>query len=241
MRIAVLTDIHGNLEALQAVFKDLDRLSIHTILCLGDLIGYGPDPDAVVLAVRDRGIRSVIGNHELATIDPSHLKWFNPPARDSLRKTAGLLSDASMAFIASLKPSLTAHNCRFVHGFPLDSVSTYAFAVTNNRICKTFMEMPEKVCFIGHTHLLEIIDYDGRDITRGTFFEGITQLSPARQYIINIGSVGQPRDNNHDAKYVIYDTDEMTLELRHVSYDILAVVQKIKAAGLPEVHANRLL
>jgi predicted phosphodiesterase len=240
MRIAVLSDIHGNHEALQAVYEDLDRYDINALFCLGDLIGYGPDPNAVILSIRDRGIDTVMGNHELATIDPSHLRWFNPPARESLKLTAGMLSAASLAFIANLKSSRVWDGCRFVHGFPLDSVKTYAFAVTNKRICNTFKEMAERVCFIGHTHLLEIIDYDGQKLLRTPLSEGITQLLPDHQYIVNIGSVGQPRDGNHDAKYVIYDTEKLTLELRYIAYDIHAVMKKIRAAGLPEIHAERL-
>lgn len=240
MRIAVLSDIHGNHDALGAVFEDLDHSDINTVFCLGDLIGYGPDPDPVVLSVRERGIETVLGNHELGVIAPMHLKWFNPPARDSLKKTAAMLSEASLAFISGLKPSLVASGCRFVHGFPLDSVKTYAFAVTSSHICNTFKEMAEKVCFIGHTHLLEIIDFSSRGLLRAPLSEGITQLSSDRQYIVNVGSVGQPRDGNHDAKYVIYDTEQLTVELRHIAYDIDAVIKKIRLAGLPEVHAERL-
>jgi diadenosine tetraphosphatase ApaH/serine/threonine PP2A family protein phosphatase len=127
-----------------------------------------------------------------------------------------------------------------VHGFPLDSVTTYAFAVTDKRIRSTLKTMPEKICFIGHTHLLEIIDYDDPELLRAPLHKGITQLSSDSQYIVNIGSVGQPRDGNHDAKYVIYDTENLTVELRHIVYDIQAVMKKIRAAGLPEIHAERL-
>jgi predicted phosphodiesterase len=240
MRIAVLSDVHGNLDALRAVFEDLDQAGIETVFCLGDLIGYGPEPDAVVLAVRDREIQTVMGNHELGIIDPVQIKWFNPPARESLKITAGMLSKTSLAFITNLEPSRVAVNCRFVHGFPLDSVKTYAFAVTDNRICNTFKTMPEKICFIGHTHLLEIMDYSDRELLRSPLPEGITQLSSDSQYIINIGSVGQPRDGNHDAKYIIFDTEKLTVELRYIAYDIQAVMKKIRAAGLPETHAERL-
>jgi predicted phosphodiesterase len=240
MRIGVISDIHGNHEALQAVLEDLDRHEIHSIFCLGDLIGYGPAPDAVTLAIRDREIETVMGNHELGTMDPSHMRWFNPPARESLKITAGMLSKASLDFIATLKPSRVRFGCRFVHGFPLDSVNTYAFAVTDNRVTHTFKAMKENLCFIGHTHLLEIIDFDGQNLSRSPLLKGITRLSSDRKYIVNIGSVGQPRDGNHDAKYVIYDTEKLTVELRYIAYDIQAVMQKIRAAGLPEIHAERL-
>jgi diadenosine tetraphosphatase ApaH/serine/threonine PP2A family protein phosphatase len=122
----------------------------------------------------------------------------------------------------------------------LDSVKTYAFAVTDNRMCNTFKSMTEKICFIGHTHLLEIIHYDGQRLSRSPLSEGITRLSSDHQYIVNIGSVGQPRDGNHDAKYVIFDTEQLTVDLRYIAYDIEAVMQKIRAAGLPGVHAERL-
>ncbi len=101
--------------------------------------------------------------------------------------------------------------------------------------------MTQRICFVGHTHLLELIRYGNDSFQREPLSEGVTRLANDWQYIVNIGSVGQPRDGNHDAKYVIYDTQAMTIELRLIAYDINAVVRKIKAAGLPEANALRLM
>lgn len=241
MRIAVISDIHGNYEAFDAVVKDIERAGIETIVCLGDMVGYGPDSDKVTLAIRDRGIPTILGNHELAMIDPGHMKWFNPTARESLKKTAEMLSDDAMAYLAGLTAFWVDWGCRFVHGFPPDAISTYVFTLSDEEIVKTFEEFNEDVCFIGHTHLLEIIDHDGPDLVRAPLPRGITRLAATHRYIINIGSVGQPRDGNSDAKYILWDTEKRAIELRHIPYDIDAVVAKIKAVGLPEAHAYRLM
>jgi predicted phosphodiesterase len=241
MRIAVMSDIHANFEALEAVFQDQEKCYIDAVFCLGDLIGYGPDPDKVVLTIRDRKIDTVMGNHEFAINDPSSLYWFNPSARESLRWTARQLSEESLAFISTLQRFQIVQGCHIVHGFPPNSVTNYAFAVSDRDIRKTFAEMSQRICFIGHTHLLEIIAFDGQKLIRSSLANAIIKLPENQQHIVNVGSVGQPRDGNHDAKYVIYDTDQNTLELRLVSYDIMAVVNKIRAAGLPDTHAVRLL
>lgn len=241
MHIAVISDIHGNYEAFEAVLKDIELTGIETIVCLGDMVGYGPESDRVTLAIRDRQIPTILGNHELAMIDPGHMKWFNPSARESLKKTAELLSDEAMAYLASLSAFRVKWGCRFVHGFPPDAISTYVFTLSDEDILAILEQYKERVCFIGHTHLLEIIDHDGRRLSRAPLPRGITRLSATHRYIINIGSVGQPRDGNSDAKYILWDTEKRDIELRHVPYDIDAVVAKIKAAGLPEAHAYRLM
>jgi predicted phosphodiesterase len=240
MRLAVISDIHGNFEALQQVLVDIDKSRIDNVISLGDNIGYGPEPDRVVQYIMARDIPSVQGNHELAVKDKEYLNWFNPVARRSLIMTSGLLSETSQRFVTGLEPFLTCENCRFVHGFPPDSPLIYMFQASDNRKIEVFKEIAERLCFIGHTHTLEIISYDGQAIEYDDLPEGLTNLAANKRYIINIGSVGQPRDTSNDAKYVIWDSAYDSIEVRHVPYDIAAVVKKIKAAGLPEEHAQRL-
>lgn len=240
MKFAIISDIHGNLEAFQDVLKDIETTGIDDIFCLGDCIGYGPDSEEVLAEVIKREIPSILGNHELAVCNKRHLNWFNPKARASIEKTITTLSDKSINFIKNLPCSLIVEQCRCVHGYPPDSVRTYLFQKTPRALIKSFKSLKEPICFVGHTHDLELIQFDGRQTDRLSLNEGITPLDPQYRYIVNIGSVGQPRDGNNKAKYAIYDTTSHELEIRFVSYDIGATVAKIKAAGLPESHATRL-
>jgi predicted phosphodiesterase len=240
MRIAIISDIHGNFEAFQQVLKDIEKSSIDAVISLGDNIGYGPEPDRVIRLIQDRHIPTVLGNHELAVNDNEYLHWFNPMARKSLIMTRNLLSEPSLEFISTLPPSFTAHDCRFVHGFPPESVLIYVFQVSDRHKKQAFKNMAERLCFIGHTHTLEIIGYDGDRLEWNVLPEGLNRLSAQYKYIINAGSVGQPRDGSNESKYIIWDSCEDTIDVRFIAYDIAAVVKKIQTAGLPEEHAHRL-
>ena len=240
MRIAVISDIHGNLDAFKAVWADIDQSEVDAVLCLGDIVGYGPEPDQVAKQVKKRNIPTVIGNHDLAIIDPKLLRWFNPDARASLEMTVEMMSQNALDFIQSLGTSLVYNVCRFVHGFPPDSPLKYLFEITSGSLFSALNQMTEKICFVGHTHLLEMIRFDGSLVDRFPLDEGERSLNEAHKYILNIGSVGQPRDGNNNAKYVIFDTSQYTIDVKFIPYDIAKVVGKIIAAGLPEIHAHRL-
>jgi predicted phosphodiesterase len=240
MKLAIISDIHGNYDALRQVLADIDRCSVDQIVSLGDNIGYGPESDRVVQKLIALDIRSVLGNHELAIKNPKYLNWFNPVARKSLLKTRDLLSESSILFVKSLEPYLSFDGCRCVHGFPPDSPLIYMFQPSEKRTIKVFEELQERICFIGHTHTLEMMSFDGEAIETSDLPKGLTRLAKGKKYIINIGSVGQPRDDSSDAKYIIWDTTQDTIEVKFVPYEVAAVVQKIKAAGLPEEHADRL-
>lgn len=240
MKIAVISDIHGNMDAFEQVLADIDKTGIETVISLGDNIGYGPEPEQVVLRILDRGIPSVMGNHEWAIADRAHLNWFNPVAKISLTRTRQMLSETAVNFLCGLERSMIRHKCRFVHGFPPHSLNNYLFQVSDHDIRNVLKDLSEKICFVGHTHDLEIIGYDGETVYHASFREGITALNRNHHYIINIGSVGQPRDGNNNAKYVVWDDLDYTLDLKYVPYDIAATVEKIHKAGLPETHAARL-
>jgi predicted phosphodiesterase len=239
-KFAVLSDIHGNLEAFEAVWRDIEALGIEDVFSLGDNIGYGPDPEAVIQRLTARAVPSVLGNHELAVNDPSELDWFNPVARESLLKTVAMLSETSIETIHRFPYCRVQDAYRFVHGFPPDSPVVYQFQVSSEELVETFVELPERVFFTGHTHFPEIIAYQDGRVERDDLHEGPRQLDPQARYIVNVGSVGQPRDGNNNAKYVVFDPARYALELRYIPYDVEAVVRKILAAGLPESHATRL-
>jgi predicted phosphodiesterase len=241
MKIAVLSDIHGNMDAFAKVIEDLERCRPDAVYSLGDNIGYGPEPEPVIQTLRRLRIPSVLGNHELAAKEPGFLSWFNPAARRSLSMTFDMLSPDSLNFITGLPTYLTAQSLRFVHGFPPDSPTLYTFQVETLAKRRVIRELPEKICFVGHTHILEIAAYDGNALVEVAFQEGLNRLQADCKHLINIGSVGQPRDGDTRAKYVIWDSAEDTLDIRCVPYDAQAAAAKIIAAGLPELHARRLL
>ena len=240
MKIAVISDIHGNFDAFERVLDDMAGCQVDAVVNLGDAIGYGPEPERVINTIRARGIPSISGNHEMAIKDTDHLNWFNPAARKSLLMTIDMLSQESRDFIADLNTHLTEHQCRFVHGFPPDSPFIYLFQVSDSSMRRVFSEMTEPLCFVGHTHLLEMVCYDGSHIDYLELSQGIVSLDKMNRYLINIGSVGQPRDGNNHAKYVIWDSAQCSLDVRFVAYDIAKVVGKIRDAGLPEEHGLRL-
>jgi diadenosine tetraphosphatase ApaH/serine/threonine PP2A family protein phosphatase len=240
MKIAVLSDIHGNMDAFEQVLADIDDRGVASVLSLGDNIGYGAEPERVVQTLKTRGIPSVIGNHELAAKNPGFLGWFNPAARTSLTMTFRMLSAESMAFIAGLPDYRVIHGCRLVHGFPPDSPTLYLFQVPPERQQKELRDLPERICFVGHTHVLNLVSHDGSRLADVAFQEGTNPLDPTLQYLVNIGSVGQPRDGDPRAKYVIWDHAESTLDIRCVAYDAEAAAAKIIAAGMPAEHAHRL-
>jgi predicted phosphodiesterase len=240
MKIAIISDIHGNMEAFERVLADIASLPVEDIISLGDNIGYGPEPDAVIKRIQQQDITSVQGNHELALIEPSYLSWFNGAARKSLKATAKLLSGQSIEFISKLESHLSAYGCRFVHGFPPNCPLTYLFQVSESKMLRTLKKISEKRCFVGHTHTLDLISYDRQEVEYDYLKEGLNKLDAHRKYIISAGSVGQPRDGNNKSKYLIWDSTEDTVEVKYVAYNIAAVVQKIQTAGLPEEHAQRL-
>ncbi|KPJ77080.1 MAG: hypothetical protein AMJ54_09360 [Deltaproteobacteria bacterium SG8_13] len=240
MRLAIISDIHGNWDAFQAVLKNMDRAGVDAVVCLGDNIGYGPEPNEVIAALQQRNIPSVLGNHELAFLQPERLAWFNPTARQSLSLTFERLSEGSRSYISRMEAVLVDHGCRFVHGFPPDSVTTYYFELAEEATCKTFDTYAETYCFIGHSHDLVLLACRQGRLENRPLTEGLLELEPGNRHIVNAGSVGQPRDGDNRAKYLIWDSTGSVLEVRYVAYDIAAVARKIIDAGLPEIHAKRL-
>ncbi|WP_144685769.1 metallophosphoesterase family protein [Desulfobotulus alkaliphilus] len=238
---AVLSDIHGNHEALVQVLRDMESLGIANAISLGDNIGYGPYPNEVVALLLAAEIPSVLGNHESAILKISEQNWFNPSAKKALMQTRKMLNPATLTTIASYPEFRVLRNCRFVHGCPPSDIRTYLFQKEDSEIIELFSLFDETLCFTGHTHELEIIGWDGERIERSMPGETPVFLKEKERSIINCGSVGQPRDGDNRAKYIIYDPVEHTLLLRRVSYDVKKTVSAILRAGLPKVYADRLL
>ncbi|MGE4440735.1 MAG: metallophosphoesterase [Desulfomicrobium sp.] len=238
MLVAILSDIHGNIEALEAVWRDMAPLRIGQVVCLGDVVGYGPNPEEAINSVREREVLCCMGNHELGIVNATERAWFNATAQKGLGLTASLLSSESLRYMATLPRFVCLAGARFVHGFPPDSVNTYLFQVGEEEIAAWF-ERGEALTFVGHTHELEMVSRDGsglrrRDLVRERF---VLDQTPC---IVNAGSVGQPRDGNNNAKYLIWNTQTGMIEVRFVPYDIERTVDKIRKRGFPEYYATRL-
>lgn len=241
MRLAVISDIHANLEAFRAVLADLREQAPDLVYCLGDNLGYGPEPEAVVELLRAQGIPSVMGNHELGLVDPDVLARFNPSARRSLEITRALISQATLDYCRDLPLFLSAHGRRFVHGLPPESPIRYLFEVRGRELAAIMQKLPEPVCFVGHTHELSLVvlDPDGQARSRELPI-GLTILPPGRRVLVNAGSVGQPRDGDNRAKYLVHDDEEGSVEVRAVAYDIAKTVRAILERGFPDFNASRL-
>ncbi|EHJ47709.1 metallophosphoesterase [Solidesulfovibrio carbinoliphilus subsp. oakridgensis] len=240
MLLAVIADIHANLEAFEAVLAAIDRERPAAVVNLGDAVGYGPDPEAVLRLLAERGIPSVRGNHEWAVADPARESRFNPQAREALARTRELLPPELVARIAAFPTSLSLYGCRFVHGLPPNDTGTYLFEAGEVTLRRAFARTAERVSFVGHTHMLEAASLAGRDVERYELALGDNPLDPLRRHIVNVGSVGQPRDGDNRAKYGLYDDVAHVLAIRAVPYDIEAVARKILARGLPPRYADRL-
>lgn len=241
MKVAVISDIHGNLEAFTGVLADADRAGADSMICLGDIIGYGPNPEEVVQLLRSRGIPSVMGNHELALARADFLEWFNDTARESLVLSEGLISAGTRDWLGSLKATMILEDALFVHGCPPDSISGYIFERDDEELGIIFREMETRICFVGHTHSLEAISWSDFTVRHHALKEGIFELESRSKYIISVGSVGQPRDDyNNCAKYALWDTKQRRLEIRFVPYEVSKTAEKIISLGFPPENASRL-
>ncbi|HKK91483.1 MAG TPA: metallophosphoesterase family protein [Desulfobacteraceae bacterium] len=241
MRLAVISDVHSNLEAFSAVLASIQQRGVDAVISLGDNIGYGGDPEAVTMLLRRNLIVSVMGNHELALLNEDYLAGFNSMAKAALVKNRALLSHDSLEHLSCLKSAIGRFNGCFVHGIPPDSITTYLSHATDSLLERRMAGLSRKISFVGHTHLLGMVELGRRGIVRRKLKQGGEPLDPESRYIINAGSVGQPRDGDPRATFVIWDADALTVEPVFIEYDRVAAAEKIRMAGIPEVFARRLL
>ena len=238
MRTAVISDIHGNLEAFTSVLEDIASRQIDSIVSLGDNIGYGADSESVIQLLISNEIPSVLGNHEMAAINDKLFNWYRGEVKTAIQIARASLSKDSLRYISESTISISKSGCLFVHGFPPDSFRLYLDQVSDEQLRKAFTEMKEDLCFVGHTHKLKMLVYEKNQVLLQQMNQEPLAIQKDKKYIINAGSVGQPRDNNSCAKYVIWDSLTCQLEIRTVEYDSATAAQKIIAAGIPSRFAG---
>jgi predicted phosphodiesterase len=236
MRIAVLSDIHANLPALDAVLAAAG--DVDAIWHLGDVVGYGPDPDGVVDRLREVGALGVRGNHDAAACGGSEIDWFNPEARRAMEWTRGTISDATVAWLEDLPERRTLEGCALVHGSPREPLWEYVTSVAVARANLAVLDAP--IGLHGHTHMpVAFIEADGRVDAVGPGRGSALELR-GRRALVNPGSVGQPRDGDPDASFMVFDPRAGTVEWQRVAYDIESVQHAMRAAGLPASLSARL-
>lgn len=236
MRYAVIGDIHGNLEALQAVLEDIEEQGADEVLCVGDVVGYGADPEACLELITERCSVLVSGNHDYAAAGQSSLEYFNPYARRALEWTAEQLSPQAQERLAHLPLTAQMNGFGLVHSsFFVPERFDYIFAPSQARVC--FLKQTAPLAFFGHTHL-PVAFFDSDPVSYSLGPE--VTVDPQTKTLINVGSVGQPRDEDARACYAVYDGDTRVVTLRRVKYNIEQAAGKISRAGLPEILAERL-
>lgn len=241
MRYLVVSDLHSNWEALEAVLESA-RGQYDQIACCGDLAGYGPDPNPVIDWARKHLDLVVRGNHDRACSGLENLEWFNPVARAATIWTMARLSQDNFNYLRQLTPGpLKVDGFQLVHGSPLDE-DEYVITGTDARNVFEYLDM--NVSFFGHTHLQCGYAYANGtfQIMAGNVGQGEVwhRLDPDGIYLINTGSVGQPRDGDPRTAYALFDSETLELVQRRVRYDYETTQRKIGAAGLPDILASRL-
>lgn len=238
MRILIISDIHANLTALEAVLADAD--GIDAVWCLGDIIGYGPDPNECVSRVHSLpNLVCLLGNHDAAALRIIDVDSFNHEARLAILWTQDALTPESLAFLQTLPEKRVVDDVTLVHGSPRQAVWEYLLDTRTATANFSYFDTP--YCFVGHTHL-PVLYYlpDESRVAQLVVPEASMQLTLAPRAILNPGSVGQPRDRDPRAAYAIYDPEQNMWEYRRVPYDISAVQERMMAANLPERHIQRL-
>ena len=238
MKYVIISDIHGNLEAFEAARKEIEKTSPDKILCLGDLVGYGASPNECVEAAREICDATVAGNHDFGAIGRTDIAYFNMYAREAILWTAKALKEDALDFLGS-RPltEVVDDNIRIVHATPRDP-ERWNYIFSHEHALGEFDAFEEQICFIGHSHQPTIYELMDRE----TLIVSVDRVKvrKGRRYLVNVGSVGQPRDGNPKAAICIYDVDKSEIAIERIEYDVEAAKKRITDAGLPAVLANRL-
>jgi len=238
MRYLIVSDIHGNLEAFEKIISKFDKLNVDKIYCLGDIIGYGADPRQCLILAKKHFDVVLYGNHEYALFSEEYEKNFNPNAYTALEWTRGQLKRDDFDFIKSFSFMKIFEDFTLVHGSPKDP-KEFFYILSASDADVAFRHCPTRLCFIGHTHVPQIFT-EGFD--RGSYLEeGKFMLNRDKRYIINVGSIGQPRDLDKRLSCAVFDDSEYSIDILRIPYENKKAAEKIIGEGLPAFLAQRLL
>jgi predicted phosphodiesterase len=236
MRFAILSDLHGNLEASEAALADARASACSHFVCLGDVVGYNANPHECVKLIRGLDCPTIKGNHDeqASLLEPSH--GFNELAEHAINWTRENLTDADKEWLRELRLLRQVRDFTIVHA-TLDTPGQWGYVLNNLDAAASFTYQHTTVCFFGHTHfpVAYVRDSGVRRVR-----SDLLMIEPGKKYFINAGSVGQPRDGDWRAAYCIYDTEKGVVEQHRVKYDLVTAQKKILKAGLPRLLADRL-
>lgn len=238
MRVAVISDIHSNLPALEAVLADVDGEGPDEIWCLGDIVGYGPHPNECVDLTRERATLSLCGNHDLAVLGAIDVSDFTGDAGAAARWTTGALGEPQAAWLRELSPSAERDGAELYHGSPRDAVWDYVLSEQVALI--SILETTAPVVLVGHSHVALGLGWDGIELSGGLAPEGTAIDLSTGRWLLNPGSVGQPRDGDPRAAWLLIDLAAGRAAFRRVSYPIRETQAAIREHGLPDTLAARL-
>ena len=230
MRLAILSDIHSNLQALTTALKFIDDNGVDEIYCLGDIVGYGGNPNECVELVRARANLTVLGNHDRAAIDPSEADYFTKPGKIAAAWTHKTLTSENLAFLKSLPLITTTPLSTLAHASP-QQPENWIYVLSLPVAERQFKHFSTKLCFIGHSHVPVVC---GEDLKTFAFRKGV-------RYLINVGSTGQPRDGNPRLSFGLLDSDVWSYHNIRLEYDAESAAKQIEQVGLPSVLGKRLL
>ena len=236
MRYAVIADIHANLDALEVVLADSKEQKCTHYCCVGDVVGYNANPRECLEIVRSMGMPVVKGNHDEYCSSEEELDGFNPHAAEAVNWTRKQLTPEDRQWLRDLKYVRLVASFSMVHA-TLDGPQRWGYVFDKLAAAASFTYQNTSVCFFGHTHVPVAFVRDS--VVRGGTYSKF-RVEPGKKYFVNVGAVGQPRDGNPKAGYVVYDLNEGTIELRRLDYDIPKAQKKIVEAGLPQRLADRL-
>lgn len=238
MRTLIISDIHANLTAFQEVLKAAGE--IDQVWFLGDVVGYGPDPnECIELLVSQPNLQALMGNHDAALMDFISIERFNHEAAEAIRVQLGIIRQESREFLELLRLKLEIDELTLVHGSPRNPI--WEYILSSGTAKANFDEFSTQGCLIGHTHVPSIFILDEKNEVQTLLPENGDRWEPKGRFILNPGSVGQPRDLDPRASFVIWDDEEGTFQFKRVRYDVEAVAHRILQLGIPKRQAARLL
>jgi len=236
MRVAVVSDIHANLHALEAVLAEIDREGVDELWCLGDVVGYGPRPNECCDLVRERASLSLCGNHDLAVLGSLGVAEFTGDAADAARWTATVLGEEQRVWLASLQPFGRREGAQLFHASARDPV--WEYVLSEQAALASLLATEDPLVLVGHSHVALAIGWDERLLEGGLAPAGTAVDRAARRWLLNPGSVGQPRDGDPRAAWLLLDDERATF--RRTAYELQRTQAEIRERGLPEGLATRL-
>ena len=237
MKYAIFADMHANLEAYQAVLGALKKEKISKYFCVGDIVGYGADPTHSIKITKELDCVTVCGNHDWAAVGLTDIEYFNPYARTAVLWTREAITESDREYLKALKLVYEDEELTLVHG-ALTRPEEFNYVLDDYAAHKMMEMMKTKISFIGHSHAAGIFIFDRNELQYS--LKPKISIEPDKKYLVNVGSVGQPRDRDRRAAFCIYDKDNQILEIRRAEYDVKKAQKKILDAGLPEILAYRL-